>query len=132
MCFASHNKCLYLADPQVINELDVLKGHGKDVNTCHWNPLYNIILSGSEDETIRIWDPSKKDELCTLKRHNQGVKKVRWNGNGTYFISSAKDRFVNLFDLRKLDQEVHKINLQAIADAITWHPIYDNIFLTGD
>jgi polyadenylation factor subunit 2 len=66
------------------------------------------------------------------KRHNQGVKRVRWNISGTYFISSAKDRFVNLYDFRKHEQEVHKINLQTIADAITWHPIYENVFMTGD
>lgn len=70
--------------------------------------------------------------INTRKRHNQGVKKIRWSNTGNYFISSAKDRFVNIFDLRKLDQEVFKINLQTQADAISWHPIYDNIFMTGD
>jgi WD40 repeat protein len=46
--------------------VDTLKGHGKDVTSCHWNPVHNVIISGSEDETIRIWDATKKEELYIL------------------------------------------------------------------
>jgi len=66
MCFASHNKNVYIVDPQSVTEVDILRGHGKGVTSCHWNPVYNVIISGSEDETIRVWDASKKEELFSL------------------------------------------------------------------
>jgi polyadenylation factor subunit 2 len=69
-----------------------LNGHGKDVTTVEWNPVHKLILSGSDDENIKLWDPSRREEICNLKKHNVGVKKIRWNRDGTYFLSSGKDR----------------------------------------
>jgi len=71
---------------------ETLAGHGKEIHTVQWNPNYGLLLSGGEDETIRLWDPLKKEELLNLKRHNLGVRKVRWNRDGNYFISCGKDR----------------------------------------
>lgn len=69
-----------------------MRGHGKEVLSVMWNPTYNLILSGSDDETIRIWDPLKREEVSNLKRHNLGVKKVRWNSDGIYFLTTGKDK----------------------------------------
>ena len=69
MCFSSHNKSIYLIDPYNdpdVNSAIVLKGHCKDVMSVHWNPVYNVILSGSEDEFIRLWDATKTEEIHSL------------------------------------------------------------------
>jgi polyadenylation factor subunit 2 len=31
--------------------------HNSDVTTCDWHPSQSLIVTGSKDQTIRIWDP---------------------------------------------------------------------------
>ncbi|CAK67168.1 unnamed protein product (macronuclear) [Paramecium tetraurelia] len=130
IAFSSQDKLIYLYDVQSESK-ETLMGHGKEVYTVQWNPENSLIISGADDETIRLWDASSRDEILNLKRHNLGVKKVRWNRNGTYFATTGKDKQTLLFDLRKMDMEIFKLH-QTQVDTIFWHPKYQNIFLTGD
>jgi len=41
----------------------VLQGHTSYVFNCSFNPQSNLIVSGSFDETVRIWDV--KSGKCT-------------------------------------------------------------------
>ena len=63
-----------------------MKGHGKEVTSVDWSPVYSLLLSGSEDESIRLWDPRSLEEVVSLKRHNLGVKKVKINNQ--YFLTT--------------------------------------------
>eukprot|EP00750_Incisomonas_marina_P017291 INCI20202.3.p1 GENE.INCI20202.3~~INCI20202.3.p1 ORF type:complete len:600 (-),score=83.54 INCI20202.3:898-2697(-) len=62
-----------LFDPSV-SETAVLPltGHRGPVYHCLWNPLRNLIASGSEDATVRIWNLKTLGENVRLARHLGG------------------------------------------------------------
>lgn len=60
----------------------------------------NIFLTGSADQTIRIWDKRQGPQL-TLCRHNGIVTSVCASDDGNLIASGGTDNIVRVWDLRK-------------------------------
>ncbi|KAF1325888.1 Wd domain-containing protein, partial [Globisporangium splendens] len=80
--------------------LILLSGHEKEVYGCLWNPVKNLLVSGSSDSTARIWEiPSEinnsKSLSLTPKVLNHGagphkdVTTLEWNHDGTLLASGT-------------------------------------------
>ncbi|CAF4371807.1 unnamed protein product, partial [Rotaria magnacalcarata] len=39
-----------------VHRVTVLCGHESEVFICVWNPTYDLLVSGSDDSTARIWN----------------------------------------------------------------------------
>jgi transducin (beta)-like 1 len=74
----------------VSSAIVLLRGHEKEVYGCLWNPMQNMLVSGSSDSTARIWEIP--DDLTTTKasvpsprvlNHGSGAHKdvttLEWN-----------------------------------------------------
>ncbi|KAF1790558.1 WD40 repeat, conserved site [Phytophthora cactorum] len=68
--------------------LVLLSGHEKEVYACSWNPVKNILVSGSSDSTARVWSlPNKVEDSKAVKpkvlSHGTGPHKdvttLEWN-----------------------------------------------------
>lgn len=49
-------------------EVDTCRGHYNNVSCCIFHPRQELILSNSEDKSIRVWDMSKRTCLHTFRR----------------------------------------------------------------
>ena len=49
-------------------EVDTLRGHFNNVSCVLFHPSQDLILSNSEDKTIRVWDMAKRTCLHTFRR----------------------------------------------------------------
>lgn len=59
--------------------LVLLNGHEKEVYACSWNPVKNILVSGSSDSTARVWSlPNKVEDSKAV------VPKVLNHGTGPH------------------------------------------------
>ncbi|GMF10859.1 unnamed protein product [Phytophthora lilii] len=59
--------------------LVLLSGHKKEVYACSWNPVKNILVSGSSDSTARVWElPNKVEDSKAV------VPKVLNHGTGPH------------------------------------------------
>jgi hypothetical protein len=56
-------------------------------------------LSGSEDETLRLWDVADSRCLRTLEGHRAGVTCVALSVNGRHAISGSRDGTLRLWDV---------------------------------
>ena len=50
-----------------------LKGHNNIINCINFNNTSNLIVSGSYDNTIKIWDLGIYECLNTIEQHNKRV-----------------------------------------------------------
>ena len=41
-------------------EVDTCRGHYNNVSCCLFHPRQELIMSNSEDKSIRVWDMSKR------------------------------------------------------------------------
>lgn len=56
-----------------------------------YNPQSNLIVSGSFDESVKIWDVRRGVCLKTLPAHSQPVSSVDFCFDGTLIISGSYD-----------------------------------------
>jgi coatomer protein complex subunit alpha (xenin) len=51
-------------------EVDTCRGHYNNVSSAIFHPRQELIISNSEDKTIRIWDMAKRTALQTFRREH--------------------------------------------------------------
>lgn len=60
-----------------------LLGHTNWVRSAQFSPDARIIVSGSDDKTVKIWDLATKKNLMTFKDHLDIVRDVKFHPDGT-------------------------------------------------
>ena len=78
--------------------VQVLKGHTNYVFCCNYNPQSNLIVSGSFDETVRLWDVKTGQCLKVLPAHSDPVTAVHFNRDGTLIVSCSYDGLCRIWD----------------------------------
>ena len=92
---------------QVI-EMDIilkhkLDGHERGVNWAVFHPSFNLIASGSDDKTARIWkfSDTKWDEVDCFRGHTNNVSSVLFHRTQDYLITNSEDKTYRVWDLTK-------------------------------
>ena len=80
-----------------------LKGHLSRVTSVSFSPDGKRIVSGSWDETLKIWDVKTGQEMLTLKGHSDRVKSVSFSPDGKRIVSGSRDGTVKVWDISSLD-----------------------------
>ena len=74
-------------------------GHHSYVFTCDINRSSTRIVSGSYDESVRIWETVTGSCLRMISAHNDPVSSVCFSNDGLFVISSSWDGFVRIFEV---------------------------------
>lgn len=78
-----------------------LLGHAGAVNSIDISPDNKTLISGSKDETLRIWSLTDNSNKKTISNAGYSVKKVKFNSKGDKFLAATFENFIE-FDLIKL------------------------------
>ncbi|EQC34558.1 hypothetical protein SDRG_07883 [Saprolegnia diclina VS20] len=75
-----------------------MSGHRSPVTCVLFHPVFSVIVTSSEDATIKVWDFETGDFERTLKGHTNAVQCVAFNPAGSILASSSADLMIKLWD----------------------------------
>lgn len=75
-----------------------LGGHRGPVSCVDFHPKFNILVSGSEDASLKLWDFESGDFERTLKGHTNVVHDCVFNSDGTLLATCSADMSIKLWD----------------------------------
>ena len=81
-------------------ELNRLENHGQKVNAVSYSPTGELIATGSNDRTIKIWNQQGK-LLSTLTGHQDRVTALAFAPNGKFLASASADNTLKLWSIDK-------------------------------
>jgi len=65
-------------------------------------PDGRYIVSGSWDQTVRVWERDTGKEVQKLTGHQSGVDSVAVTPDGRYIVSGSSDETVRVWSIDKL------------------------------
>jgi WD40 repeat protein len=76
----------------------MLPGHKADVLCLAFSPDGNLLASGGQDNTIRLWEMATKREVTTLWGHEGPVNAVAFSPDGKTLATGSGDSTIKLWD----------------------------------
>ncbi|KJU84114.1 repeat-containing protein [Candidatus Magnetobacterium bavaricum] len=80
-------------------EMPYLQGHSNDVTCVAISADGMKIVSGSKDNTLRIWDIATGNLLKTLEGHSSVVSSVAISADDKKIVSGSKDNTVKIWEM---------------------------------
>lgn len=108
-----------------------LHEHFRHVHKVTFNPHRgNLLLSGSQDGTVRLWDVRDFRQANTLRSKHKysgqadGIRDVKWSPTEGYDFAFGTDSgWIQRWDMRNLRNAKVKIPAHtSTCNAVDWHP----------
>ncbi|KAG7378967.1 WD repeat-containing protein 25 [Phytophthora pseudosyringae] len=108
-------------------------GHTKGVQAIELFPKYgHLLLSGSMDNTVRIWDVYNERKCQRVyEGHSGAVRSIKFSNDGKQFLSCSFDRFIQLWDT-ETGQAVHSFTTRRVPYCVKFYPLDNTQFVVGD
>ncbi|MCA2938734.1 MAG: WD40 repeat domain-containing protein, partial [Microcystis sp. M113S1] len=69
------------------------------VSSVNFSPDGKTLVSGSDDNTIKLWNVETGQEIRTLKGHDSPVSSVNFSPDGKTLVSGSADKTIKLWNL---------------------------------
>lgn len=89
----------------------VFRGHTAAVRSVVFDWTGEMLASGSDDGTVRIWDPHQNDaEPIVLSDHNRSIRSLVFNRNNHVLVSVGDDNSVRLWNIDRSNPDPKLLN----------------------
>lgn len=105
---AGLDKAIFLWDVMTLTALTAsnntvttssLSGSKDSIYSLAMNPSGTVIVSGSTENTLRVWDPRTCNKMTKLRGHTENVKALAVSSDGTQVVSGSSDGTIKLWNL---------------------------------
>ncbi len=96
----------------------VLRGHSDVVTSVFWSPDGTQLISGSRDNTAKIWSIANQQNTITYKGHSAAVLCVVWGPGGQLLATGSADQTAQLWDNTGAHRRTY--SLGAPVSTLAW------------
>ncbi|KAM7258181.1 hypothetical protein ACFE04_013922 [Oxalis oulophora] len=122
-------ECL-LADAQSGKVTGSLKGHIDYSFTSAWHPNGQILATGNQDTTCRLWDIRNLSEsFAVLKGRMGAIRGLKFTTDGRFLAMAEPADFVHIFDSGSDYIKCQEIDLFGEISGISFSPDTEAIFV---
>jgi WD40 repeat protein len=100
-----------------------LSGHAWAVLTVAFSPDGNILATGSDDNTIKVWEVNTGQIISTLLGHSWSVLAVAFSPNGETLISGSRDNTVKLWKVSTTEEIATLTSHVDSVSAVAVNPV---------
>ena len=79
--------------------LGILSGHAWAVLAIAFSPNSNVVATGSDDNTIKLWEVNTGQVISTLLGHSWSVVTLAFSADGETLISGSRDKIVKFWSV---------------------------------
>eukprot|EP00440_Ansanella_granifera_P059779 gb/GFBE01064792.1/.p1 GENE.gb/GFBE01064792.1/~~gb/GFBE01064792.1/.p1 ORF type:complete len:499 (+),score=123.28 gb/GFBE01064792.1/:1-1497(+) len=104
-------------------------GHSKKVTTVQLHSTKDVVVSGSQDTTARVWTCSDSSDWTSpytcahvVKKHQAEVTSINIHPTGDYFLTASLDKSWATHDLTTGRCVKHIQDLSTSFPCMKWHP----------
>jgi WD40 repeat protein len=76
-----------------------LKGHTDSVRSAAFSPDGERVVTGSDDDTARLWDAASGLEIGPLKGHTSSVRSAAFSPDGKRVVTASNDKTARVWDV---------------------------------
>jgi WD40 repeat protein len=102
----------HLLDRLCHADLRTLRGHTDAVRSAMPSPDGALLVSASEDGTVRLWSTATGREIRVLQRYGKGVLNALFSPDGARVFASSRDGTVRVWDVAS-GQEIRAFQADA-------------------
>ena len=97
--------------------------HNGKVNAVAWSPNGNILATGGQDGTVRLWNPNSGVNFAVLRGHTRAVTSVTFSSDGRTLASGSAAGDIRFWDVNTQRQlrRIYVWGTNHIKD-IEFHP----------
>ena len=99
-----------------------LKGHSDRVFSVAFSPGGSHVVSGSADNTIRIWNAMKGETEAELRGHSNSVNSVAFSPDGSRIVSGSFDNTVRIWNVVTAESEAELKGHSGIVFSVAFSP----------
>lgn len=81
-----------------------LDGHGGPVRSVSFSADGTLVLSGSHDNTVKVWDRASGRTVNTFRGHDSWVRSCKFSPDGRTVVSAGKDHRATLWTTAEYEE----------------------------
>jgi WD40 repeat protein len=99
-----------------------LVGHTGKIMSAVFSPDGKRILSGSSDNSVRIWDAKTGEQLVQINGHTNRVNSVSYSPDGKRIVTGADDNSIRVWDNESEKQLFKIIGHTTFVNCVAFSP----------
>ncbi|KAL6900797.1 hypothetical protein ACP4OV_005473 [Aristida adscensionis] len=112
-----------VVDPQCGKAIGALKGHLDYSFASAWHPDGNILATGSQDTTCRLWDIRNLSKSVAVLGGKMGsIRCIKFSSDGRFLATAEPVDFIHIYDSYADYGKAHDIDLFGEVAGLSFSP----------